>query len=176
MSTIIAKRYVKALFESFGDKELVSVQSALKELNGAFGETKFTTILSTPDISKEEKKKLVLSILKSDNKKLINFIAILSEYGRLLFLPDIYKELELQISLKNNRYEGKIYTNREISKEQLESLQNSFGKKFKAEIKFKVEKSNYKGVKIEIDDLGVETSFSLDRLKAQMTEHILKAI
>ncbi|MDR1615205.1 MAG: F0F1 ATP synthase subunit delta [Campylobacteraceae bacterium] len=176
MSTVIAKKYVKALFESFNDKELVTVRAALKELNSAFGMTKFTTILSTPDISKEDKKKLILSILTSDNKKLVNFITLLIEYGRLLFLPDIYKELEFQIALKNSCYEGKIYTNKEINKEQLENLQKSFGKKFGAEIKFKIEKSNYKGVKIEIDDLGVETSFSLDRLKAQMTEHILKAI
>ncbi|MDR1975987.1 MAG: F0F1 ATP synthase subunit delta [Campylobacteraceae bacterium] len=176
MSTVIAKRYVKALLESFSDKELANVQAALQELNSAFGIAKFTTIISTPDVDKEDKKRLVISILKDSDKRLINFISLLSERGRLLFLPDICKELELQISLKNNRYEGKIYADKEISRDQTESLQKSFGKKFKADITFKSEKSNYKGVKIEIDDLGVETSFSLDRLKAQMTEHILKAI
>ncbi|MDR0761665.1 MAG: F0F1 ATP synthase subunit delta [Campylobacteraceae bacterium] len=176
MSTIIAKRYVKALLDSFKGEELTKVQNILQELSKAFDIAKFTTIISTPDIDKEDKKKLVVSLLKDSDKKLINFISLLSENGRLLLLPDIYKELEFQISLKNNRYEGKIYADKEISKEQAESLQKSFGKKFGADITFKSEKSNYKGVKIEIDDLGVETSFSLERLKAQMTEHILKAI
>ena len=37
-------------------------------------------------------------------------------------------------------------------------------------------KSDYNGIKIELDDLGVEASFSVDRLKAQMSEYILKAI
>ncbi|MDR2100706.1 MAG: F0F1 ATP synthase subunit delta [Campylobacteraceae bacterium] len=174
--SIIAKRYVRALFESFGDKELANVQSALGELNSAFGIAKFVSILSAPNVSKEDKKAIVISVLKTDDKKLVNFIALLSEHGRLLLLPDIYKEFEFQISLKNNRYEGKIYTDKEISKEQAESLQKSFSKKFGADINFKVEKSNYKGIKIQIDDIGVETSFSLDRLKAQMSEHILKAI
>ncbi|MDR0666647.1 MAG: F0F1 ATP synthase subunit delta [Campylobacteraceae bacterium] len=176
MSTVIAKRYVKALLESFKGDELAKVRDALKEISKAFDTAKFTTIISTPDINKEDKKRLIISLLKDDNKKLINFISLLGENGRLLFLPDIYKELEFQISLKNSRYEGKIYADKEISKEQAESLQKSFSKKFKADITFKSEKSNYKGVKIEIDDLGVETSFSLERLKAQMSEHILKAI
>ncbi|MDR2080400.1 MAG: F0F1 ATP synthase subunit delta [Campylobacteraceae bacterium] len=174
--SIIAKRYVKALFESFSDKELAHVQSALKELNNAFNITKFTTILSAPNVNKEEKKALVVSILKTEDKKLANFIALLSEHGRLLLLPDIYREFEFQISLKNNRYEGKIYTDKEIDQEQTENLQKSFSKKFGADIKLKIEKSNYKGVKIEIGDIGVEASFSLERLKAQMSEHILKAI
>ncbi|MDR1007868.1 MAG: F0F1 ATP synthase subunit delta [Campylobacteraceae bacterium] len=176
MSTVIAKRYVKALLESFKGEELTKVRDSLKELSSAFDITKFKTIISTPDVSKENKKKLIISILKYENKKLINFISLLNENGRLLFLSDIYKELELQISFKNNRYKGEIYADKEISKEQVESLQKSFSKKFGADITFKSEKSNYKGVKIEIDDLGVETSFSLDRLKAQMAEHILKAI
>jgi F-type H+-transporting ATPase subunit delta len=176
MMSIIAKRYVKALFESFSDKELVNVQNVLKGLNSAFGMAKFATILSAPNVDKEDKKKLVISLLKDSNKKLINFISLLSENGRLLLLPDIYKELEFQISRKNNSYEGKIYADKEVSKEQMESLQKSFSKKFGAEIKLKIEKSNYKGVKIEIGDIGVETSFSLERLKTQMSEHILKAI
>jgi F-type H+-transporting ATPase subunit delta len=176
MSAVIAKRYVKALLESFKGDELTKARDALKELNNAFSIAKFTTIIATPDVNKEDKKKLIVSFLKYDDKKLINFISLLNERGRLLFLPNIYKELEFQISLKNNRYEGKIYADKEVSKEQAESLQKSFSKKFGADITFKSEKSNYKGVKIEIDDLGVETSFSLERLKAQMTEHILKAI
>ena len=39
-----------------------------------------------------------------------------------------------------------------------------------------VAKSDYNGIKIELEDLGVEASFSMDRLKAQMIEYILKAI
>ena len=34
----------------------------------------------------------------------------------------------------------------------------------------------YPGIKVELDNLGVEVSFSAERLKAQMCEHILKAI
>jgi len=176
MSKAVAKRYVKALLEAFDAKKLKGVAEALREINQAFTSARFKTIISSPDVSKNDKKEFVLSLLKNPDKKLVNFINLLSENKRLLFLRDIHQELEFQISLKNNRFDGKIYGNLDVSKEQVDSLQKSFSKKFDAEINFEAQKSDYSGIKIQIDELGVETSFSLDRLKAQMTEHILKAI
>ncbi|MDR2635246.1 MAG: F0F1 ATP synthase subunit delta [Campylobacteraceae bacterium] len=172
----IAKRYVKALLESFDATDLIDLVNELKNLSEAFASSKFTTILSTPDISKKDKTDFVLSLLKNKDKRLVNFISLLGENKRLLLLKAIYEELEFQISLRNNRFNGKIYAGFDVDKKQVESLQKSFSEKFGAQINLDTCKSNYSGIKIQIDDIGVETSFSLDRLKAQMTEHILKAI
>ncbi|MDR1554590.1 MAG: F0F1 ATP synthase subunit delta [Campylobacteraceae bacterium] len=172
----IAKRYVKALLESFNTNELIDLTDELKSLSQAFASSKFTTILSSPDISKKNKTDFVLSLLKNKDKRLVNFISLLGENKRLLLLKAIYEELEFQISLRNNRFNGKIYAGFDIDKKQIENLQKSFSEKFGAQINLDVHKSNYSGIKIQIDDIGVETSFSLDRLKAQMAEHILKAI
>ena len=35
---------------------------------------------------------------------------------------------------------------------------------------------DYDGIKVDIDGLGVEISFSKDRLRAQLIDHILKAV
>ena len=35
---------------------------------------------------------------------------------------------------------------------------------------------DYDGIKVDIDGLGVEISFSKDRLKSQLIDHILKAV
>ena len=43
-------------------------------------------------------------------------------------------------------------------------------------VEFETIKNDFNGIKIELDDLGVEVSFSIDRLKAQMSEYILKVI
>ncbi|MDR1284713.1 MAG: F0F1 ATP synthase subunit delta [Campylobacteraceae bacterium] len=172
----VAKRYVKALLESFDAKELNGLADELKNLSQAFDSSKFITILSSPDINKKDKIDFVISLLKNKDKRLINFINLLGENKRLVLLKEIYKELEFQISIKNNCYDGKIYAGFDISKEQIESLQKSFSHRFDAKINLDTCKSNYPGIKIQIDDIGVETSFSLDRLKAQMAEHILKAI
>jgi F-type H+-transporting ATPase subunit delta len=176
MSKVVAKRYVKAIMDAFDAKELKDAALSLKEISEAFSSMKFKTIIASPDVSKDKKRELILSFLKNPDKRLVNFINLLNENKRLLFLKDIYQELEFQISLKSNRYNGKIYSNLDISKEQIEDLQKNFGKKFGAQINFETHKSNYSGIKVQIDDLGIETSFSIDRLKAQMTEHILKAI
>ena len=108
--------------------------------------------------------------------KVVNFIKLLVENDRLTLIPTIAKELKYQISLKSNSYEGEVISNFEISKEQITKLEENFSKKFNASIKLRTQVSDYPGVKIQLDDLGVEVSFSLDRLKSQMVEHILKAI
>ncbi|MDR0407850.1 MAG: F0F1 ATP synthase subunit delta [Campylobacteraceae bacterium] len=172
----VAKRYVKALLESFSAKELNDLATELKRLSQAFDSAKFMTILSSPDINKKDKVDFVISLLSNKDERLVNFINLLGDNKRLIFLKEIYKELEFQISLKNNCYSGKIYADFDISKEQVEKLQKSFSEKFDAQINLDTCKSNYSGIKIQIDDIGVETNFSLDRLKAQMAEHILKAI
>lgn len=55
-------------------------------------------------------------------------------------------------------------------------MEENFSKKFNSKIKLDGSKSDYNGVKVELDDLGVEVNFSIDRLKSQMSEYILKAI
>jgi F-type H+-transporting ATPase subunit delta len=172
----IAKKYVKALIKSFNAKELTDLASELKNLSQFFNSLKFITILSTPDINKKDKTDFVISLLTNKDKRLINFISLLGENKRLLFLKAIYEELEFQISLKNNCHNGKIYASFDINKEQIKNLQKSFSEKFGLQINLNTYKSNDSGIKIQIDDIGVETSFSLERLKTQMSEHILKAI
>ncbi len=176
MKGIIAKKYVNALMKSCNDKELVSVSKAIADLSTAFGSAKFNNIILSPDISNDKKEEFVLSLLESADTKVSNFIKLLAKNDRLSLIPSINKELGFQISLKNNSYIGEIISNFEISKDQITKLENNFSKKFNAEIKLNSVVSDYPGIKIELDSLGVEVSFSLDRLKAQMVEHILKAI
>ena len=73
-------------------------------------------------------------------------------------------------------FEGEVLSNFKITPAQIATLEENFGKKFNAKVKLHPSKNSYPGIKIALDDLGVEVSFSLERLKAQMSEHILKAI
>ena len=95
---------------------------------------------------------------------------------RLKLIPVVSKELKYQLSLKNNTYEGTVSTNFKMSQAQIATLEENFSKKFNSKIKLNANENSYPGIKVELDDLGVEVSFSVERLKAQMTEHILKAI
>ncbi len=176
MSTSIAKKYVNALIQSSSEKELLEIYKYLEQLVDAFKIEKFNNIILSPDVSQEKKEALILSLLGVKEPKFVNFIKLLAMHDRLELLPFIVKELKYQISLKNNVFEGEVLSNFDMSAAQIAMLEANFSKKFNAQIKLRASKSDYPGIKIALDDLGVEVSFSLERLKAQMSEHILKAI
>lgn len=176
MSGAIAKKYVNALTSGCNDTELVDVYGLLTQLVEAFKIEKFNNIILSPDVSAKAKEELVLSLVETKNTKFQNFIKLLSSNDRLKLIPVVAKELKYQLSLKNNTYEGNVSTNFKMSQAQISMLEDNFSKKFNAKIKLNANENSYPGIKVELDDLGIEVSFSVERLKAQMTEHILKAI
>ena len=161
MKELVAKRYVKALVSDLNADELAGFIEELRRLVAAFGNEKFKNIIASP-------------ALKS--VKFTNFVKLLGENKRLEILPNITNELLIQKSKINNVFCGKIYGGIEIDAGKISKLEESFSRKFGARIILEVAKSDYSGIKIELEDLGVEASFSMDRLKAQMSEYILKAI
>jgi len=171
----IAKKYVKALIKSCNEKELNEASKSLIDISSAFLDSKFKNIVLSPDVAKDDKVKLILSFGKC-NEKVINLIKTLNKNDRLLDIPSISKELEFKISELTNSYDGLIISNFEVSKSKIGELESSFSKKFNATIKLQNRVTDYPGIKVEIDNLGVEVSFSTSRLKAQIAEHILKAI
>lgn len=176
MRELVAKKYVKALIKGCSDAELAILSGALNELSSAYSVDKFQTIIQSPDVNGEKKEEFVLSMIESPDNKLTNLIKLLGSNDRLGLIPSIASELVYQISLKNNQFEGEVVGSFEITDAQLAQLEESFGKKFGATIKLTSQKTDFPGIKIQLDDLGVEVSFSVERLKAQMAEHILKAI
>lgn len=176
MKELIAKKYVKALMADLNRDDLEKFISDLDVVVSAFNINKFRNIIASPSIKNDKKIDLVLSFLSSNNSKIINFIKLLGENKRLDILPDILNELAVQKAQMDNIFRGTIYGNFEIDQSQITELEKSFSKRFNAKIMLEAVKSDYNGIKIELDDLGVEASLSIDRLKSQMTEYILKAI
>jgi len=176
MSTKIAKKYVNALIKSCNEKELNSYFKELIRLSSLYHEEKFLNIISSPDVKNAEKEKFILSLNQDKDQKFINFLKLICENDRLDLLPLVCDELRYQVAVENNKFDGVIISDFSITAKKIKTLEESFSKKFDTDIKFSKSKDKYPGVKVEIDDLGVEVSFSLERLKAQMSEHILKAI
>ena len=58
----------------------------------------------------------------------------------------------------------------------VKDLEEKFGKKFDTTLSLSQNICDYDGIKVDIDGLGVEVSFSADRLKSNLSEYILKAI
>lgn len=176
MSEAIAKKYIKALMGSVAESELENVHSALDALASAFSNQKFNNIILSNDIKKAEKENFILSMLDKPSAKLSNFIKLLTENGRLGDIPAMAKELQKQIAIKNNAYHGVLISNFDVDSAQVTDIEKSLSSKLDSTITLENRVTNYPGLKVEIDDLGVEVGLSTERVKAQLAEHILKAL
>ncbi|HIP02716.1 MAG TPA: F0F1 ATP synthase subunit delta [Campylobacterales bacterium] len=176
MSDVIAKKYINALMKSMDTKVVETTLASLKTLVPAFGSEKFNNILNSSDVSNADKEGLILSMIENPDAKLTNFIKLLSSNGRLTEIPSIVKELSKQIALKNNQYEGLLISNFKVKASEIKDIETSLSKKLNADIKLTNQVTDYPGIKVEVESLGIEVSFSQDRLKAQMAEHILNSL
>ena len=176
MNEVVAKKYVKAILSDVKSNELNAFVENLSELAAAFASDKFKSIISLPTLKVSQKVEFVLSLVKNQNAKFANFIKLLGVNKRLELIPAILDEMKIEQSLLENTYRGEVIGNFDLSAEQLKVLEENFSKKFNSKIKLNGSKGEYNGVKVELDDLGVEVNFSIDRLKSQMSEYILKAI
>jgi len=176
MVPVVAKKYTKALLETSNDEKIREYYSNLEILSNAYSLEKMKNILLSPTISKKEKYEFIISLIEKSDEKFNNFIKILVENDRMYLVPAICDELRYQLSLKENKFVGHIISHSEIDEKSKKNIEEKLSSKFNSSIILENVKSDYPGIKIEIEDLGVEISFSIDRLKAQMTEHILKAI
>lgn len=177
MNDLVAKRYVKAIVDGRNSDAINTISSKLNVISSAFADEKFNSIVSSPEITVASKIDLIISLCDAANDETLkNFIKILGEKRRLGLLPFIAKELNSQIAKMNNSYVGVVYTNQELSSDYVSSIEEQFSKKFDVKLSLSQNVCDYDGIKVDIDGLGVEISFSKERLKSQLIDHILKAV
>lgn len=176
MKDLIAKRYVKALLEARDLGEIASFSEKLDGVAKAFLNDKFKSIIASSTVNETAKVEFILSMVEKPEKSLENFIKLLGEKRRLDIIPFVAAELKNQIAKLNNSFIGVIYTNKELPAKSVSSIEEQFSKKFDVKLSLSQNVCDYDGIKVDIDGLGVEISFSKDRLKTQLIDHILKAV
>ena len=176
MTDLVAKRYVKALLIGADAKSIEKINKELGQIASAYGEAKFNEIISSSEIKSDDKVNFLLSLNEKPSDTVSNLIKLLGENKRLDIIPSIVEELENQLSIINNNYAGVIYTNKKLKVADVKSIETEFSKKFDVSLTLQQNVCDYDGIKVDIDGLGVEISFSKDRLRTQMIEHILKAV
>ncbi len=173
MSSLVAKRYVKALMA--GD-DIATVSNELSQISTAYNDEKFLSIIASTDIKVSAKVSLIISFVENINKTTTSLINLLADNKRLNIIPDISSELEKELAVINNTYAGIVYTNKELSSDDISKMEKSFSSKFDTTLTLTQNVCDYDGVKVDIEGLGVEIGFSKERLKSQMINHILKAV
>ncbi|RXJ89640.1 F0F1 ATP synthase subunit delta [Arcobacter sp. CECT 8983] len=176
MNDLIAKRYVKALLDGRDVESATAIYNDLKTISSAYEDEKFISIVTSSEVKSEDKINLVLSFVDNASVELTNLVKLLGTKKRLEIIPAITSELESQVAKMNNSYTGIVYCNKELSSDYISTIEKKFSEKFNVQLSLSQNVCDYDGIKVDIDSLGVEISFSKDRLKSQMIEHILKAV
>lgn len=174
MEELIAKRYAKAL--SSVSKDLPGILEALNVLTEVVSSAEIKSTLTSPIISSENKTAMILSALSGSDVALVNFIKILGENGRLDLIPAITKVLNSDQQRVSNEYEGVLKSASSLDEGELANLEETLKKYTGSTIKLTQEKCDFDGVRVSVDDLGIEVNFSKQRVKEQLIDFIKKSL
>jgi len=114
--------------------------------------------------------------LSDDDTTLVNFIKILGENKRLDLIPTITKVLNTDQQRVSNEYEGVLKSASSLNEAALTDLEESLKKYTGSTIRLTQEKSDLEGLRVSVDDLGIEVNFSKQRVKEQLIDFIKKSL
>lgn len=175
MEELIAKRYAQAL--SSVSKDLPSVLEVLNVLSEVICSSEIKSALTSPIVSSEKKTEMILAALgENANGPLVNFIKILGENKRLELIPAITKVLNADQQRVSNQYEGVVKSASALDEATLADLEETLKKYTGSTIKLKQEKTDLDGLRVSVDDLGIEVNFSKQRVKEQLIDFIKKSL
>ena len=158
----LARPYAKAAFEyALSEGKLADWSAMLNFVAQAATDSQVVELLKAPALSSKAKAELILEICQAkldDQGK--NFIALLSEQGRLPLIPviaEIYEEFKAE---QEKSVEAEVRTAFELSQEQQQVLIAALKKRLNREVSLKVvlDKRLIGGVIIRTGDLVIDGS------------------
>ncbi len=175
MEELIAKRYAQAL--SSVSKDLPGILEVLNVLSEVVSSSEIKSTLTSPIISSESKTEMILSALgENADASLVNFIKILGENKRLDLIPAITKVLNRDQQRVSNEYEGVLKSASPLNEAVLANLEETLKEYTGSTIKLTQEKTDLDGLRVSVDDLGIEVNFSKQRVKEQLIDFIKKSL
>lgn len=177
MEALIAQKYAKAIFATKNNALILEFAEVLNNLSSVFvGSKSIACTLNSPLLSDENKTKTISDALGSKvDVKVLNFIKLLGENKRLSLIPVISKIINAKLQKETNSYQGVIYSNKKLDKSEISQLEKTLSKHTGSTISLKEIKSDIEGIKVSVDDLGIEVNFSKQRVKDQLIDFINQA-
>jgi F-type H+-transporting ATPase subunit delta len=177
MVELVAKRYAKALMDIDAGKKMDSFITALDGVASALQNPKAKEIIASPLVSSEDKVAMITEALgEKADPVLLELIKVMGEKDRLGLIPELASILKFEKKKESNSFVGKVESRNALDKAELKSLEEALSKHSGAAIKLEQVNSDLNGVKVEVEDLGLELSFSKDRVKAALLDYIQKAL
>jgi F-type H+-transporting ATPase subunit delta len=177
MIELVAKRYAKALTDGSNNKQMDSYINVLDGIASALSASKAKEIIASPLVSSSEKISWVIDSLgKGADPVLVKLIEVMGEKGRLGLIPSLVSILKFEKKKQSNSFVGRVESRNTLSDKELEKLEKALSVHSGATIKLDQIKSDLNGVKVEVEDLGLELSFSKDKVKTALLDYIQKAL
>jgi len=177
MEELIAKRYIKAIKDGSDIDSMENMTSIFSALAESFENEKFVNIIDNPNILAKDKLDILLDAVKSANSDEVNnFIKLIVENGRINIIPAIAEEMRKDVANTTKTYEGIVYSDSDIDAKVIQDLGDGLSKRFDSKITLEFMKNDFDGIKVDVEDLGIEINFSKTRINNQIIEHIVKAI
>ena len=177
MEELIAKRYIKALKEGSDIESMQNMTVVFSALAEAFKDAKFVQIIDNPNVSKEQKLEILLAAVKpAKSESVDSLVKILVENNRMIIIPALAEGMRKDTANSTKTYSGVVYSDSDIDAKVIQDLSSGLSKRFDSNISLDFVKDNFDGIKVDVEDLGVEINFSKTRINSQIIEHIVKAI
>lgn len=176
MVSSVSKKYTKALAGAQSETELKQTYVSLRNISSALKISKFQDILASKDISIEQKALLISEISENKDAKFANLISLLLKAGRIEIVPAIAEGIRELLAAKSGKADGKTIASFDVDAADLSTISKALSLKLNRDIALSFEKTDtahFNGIKVEIDDLGVEVEINKDALKKSVIAHIL---
>jgi F-type H+-transporting ATPase subunit delta len=174
---LIAKKYAKVLLDIDGEKELKANLLALKALGQSLSQPDIAKTVESPLIPNSKKFELFIKPLeKKLGKNLYKLLELMSQKGRLDIVPVLADILSSELKRRENRYQGVVEADKKLSKSEIKKLQDVLKKYSGAEISLNQIDDKSDGLKVKVDELGLELNYSKAKLKSELLEFIQKAL
>jgi F-type H+-transporting ATPase subunit delta len=124
----VSSRYARALADVIVSAKLDPAKAVehLHSLVAAFQESReLREVWESPAIPVEQKHKVLDAIaarIGVTERQIRNFIAVLIDQDRITLLPEIAKQLDVELNVRNGRVDAEIVSARELGAEQRSSL------------------------------------------------------
>ena len=177
MEELIAKRYIKALKEGSDAESMQNLTVIFWALAEAFKDAKFVQIIDNPNVSKEQKQEILLAAVKpAKSESVDSLVKILVENNRMNIIPALAEGMRKDAANASKTYSGVVYSDSDIDAKVMQDLSSGLSKRFDSNISLDFIKDDFDGIKVDVEDLGIEINFSKTRINSQIIEHIVKAI
>lgn len=176
MISAIARKYVQALIATFSMQELKTLLVFLKSLSLALRNKQIADLITSPFLSKTQKESIILACANHTNQKVQNFLKLLIASDRLMIISHIAYEIEKKVFEHNKEYIANLSSKEKFDEDTLNKIQKSLAKKLNIKLNIHQRQDSTDGIKLAVDDLGIEISFSELRFGNELKKYILKAL